>query len=282
MSAPIAVAQNAQEIFDATRIQLIDKSASKLERQIRAELEKYQVGSGYSQGEEEDQAARTEVVGQEAFDYGIELGKYVRGNEINGILNRYSTTISQIYDFNKFIVDGNILLPTVGYAERLFEQMSETKVRSVRASYTLEKAARLVAQPPTWRDYLFRQHALPPEVHPLLYPRDETEKMVFDYEFERGYRAGVTHVNLIFDSDWKRLQNDVEGHYRFRILAAQNIVSLPSASRGAYPIQRSQDRKTIYLNDVILEVNRDSEFTDTSDWEPGFRRELSGGKDVDQ
>jgi defect-in-organelle-trafficking protein DotC len=114
-----------------------------------------------------------------------------------------------------------------------------------------------------------------------LLPRSVEEKKAFDAGFIRGWNAGIRQADMIYEQDRIRLQGDIEGHYRFRILAAQNIVSLPVAQSDKYSIYRSDDGRTLYVNDVIMTINSDSDFTNTELWEPFFRRDLSGAANVD-
>ena len=181
----------------------------------------------------------------------------------------------QAFDFTKFIVNGNILLPTVQITKSIVDQENVQSMRAVSASYTLKQTSKVVLTPPTWRDYLVRLYPKPAEVSEVLTPRNSIEKEAFDHEFKKGWSVGVRQAERIFDADYTRLENDIVGHYDFRILASQGVLSLPSTSQSLYPTYLTEDGKTLYINDKILGIDTDAKFTDANHWTPYFRQ---GGK----
>ena len=82
---------------------------------------------------------------------------YWRYQNIVASLDRQSIELHTVFSFNKFLVDGKMLMPSIIEANKVFEQTTDATVRTVNVSYTLDKPARLVPSPPTWRDYLIRR-----------------------------------------------------------------------------------------------------------------------------
>ena len=107
---------------------------------------------------DEEIVTRMKAIEQEAFNYGLDNGIHYRGEEILGIYEKYNTSLQQTFNFNRFIMNGNILLPKVSVGRRLFDQMTTKMVRRVNASFKLKAEAQLVPNAPSWREYLVRYY----------------------------------------------------------------------------------------------------------------------------
>lgn len=214
---------------------------------------------------------RLDALKVSAFRWGSQEGMYWRYQIILNMLEANSLELHTAADFNKFLVDGKMLVPVISKSERMFQQNNDSSVRTVSVAYTLEKPARLVPQAPTWRDYLIRAVDTPVKPHDALFPRTEIEKVVWADALNRGWRSGVEQADAIFDIDLRRMHADIDGMFRFRILFAQNIVTLPIYKNSRYNVVKVEDGKTIHLNDIVYEITDQSEFSDTKEWEPFFR-----------
>lgn len=225
----------------------------------------------YDKDEQGVKQVRLTTLKQAAFSWGVQEGLYWRYQNITASLDAQSLQLHTIFDFNKFLVDGKMLLPSIIEAERIFEQKSDTTVRTVNVSYTLDKAARLVPQTPTWRDYLLRRIDKPQEPHHVIFPRNDSEKAVWLEQLDKGWEAGVAQADDIFELDLRRLQKDIEGMFRFRKLLAMGIVTMPRIASSKYSTIKLNNGKTININDVVYSITTQSEFTETDRWEPFFR-----------
>jgi len=214
---------------------------------------------------------RLKTLKNAAYSWGVQEGLYWRYNNIVEILERESLQLHTIFDWSKFIVDGKMLMPSVVEAERIFDQSSSSQVRTVNISYTLNEQARLVPQNPTWRDYLIRAVDKPQKPHDVIFPRTKEERAAWNHNLRRGWKTGVKQANDIFEIDLRRLQKEFEGRYRFRKLLTMGIVSLPKVSSSKYTILKTDNGKTMNLNDVVWTITRQSDFTDKDNWQPFFR-----------
>ncbi|MCH9665933.1 MAG: type IV secretion system DotC family protein [Gammaproteobacteria bacterium] len=214
---------------------------------------------------------RMDALKVSAFRWGSQEGMYWRYQIILAMLEENSLELHTTADFNKFLVDGKMLLPVISKSERMFQQNNDTSVRTVSVSYTLEKPARLVPQAPTWRDYLIRAVDTPVKPHDALFPRTNVEKVVWADALSRGWQSGAEQADAIFDIDLRRMHADIDGMFRFRNLLAQNIVTLPIYKNSRYNVVKVEDGKTIHLNDIVYEITEQSEFSDTEKWEPYFK-----------
>ncbi len=206
-----------------------------------------------------------------AYQWGVRAGMFDRYQSIQHLLDKRARQLDTIFGFDKFLIDGKILLPTVLQTERIFEQTTDRRVRTVNVSYTLDKLSRLVVRPPSWRQYLTRTIENVVQPHNVMFPRTPEETNAWEVELTRGWRSGAKQADEIFAMDFLNLQNEIEGMYRYRKLLPQNIVTLPKANASHYSVQRTADGKTINLNDVVYTLDRESTFTNTDDWAPIFK-----------
>lgn len=216
---------------------------------------------------------RLQTLKQAAFSWGVQEGLHWRYGNVVESLDKQSLELHTVFSFNKFIVDGKMLLPSIIKAERIFEQTAEDQARTVNVSFTLDKPARLVPQTPTWRDYLIRAIDEPQKPHDVIFPRTAEESKVWIENLDRGWGEGVSQADDIFEIDLRRLQRDIEGMYRFRKLLAMGVVTMPKISSSKYSVVTLDNGRTINLNDVVYQISDQSDFTKTEKWEPFFRVE---------
>lgn len=218
--------------------------------------------------DDSSQIDRINFVKNEAYNYGLESAMYYEQNRLNAILEEHSSIWYQTFNFSPFIVNGNILLPSLRVTTSLMEQVSSTKIRRVKASYHLSADAEIVSSPPTWRDYLIRLTPKPAIIDEVLRPRSDIEKIAFDNSFKNGWRIGKMQAASIFESDLARLESALVELYDFRIKAAQGILTIPTTIEDPYPTRLSEDGKTLYVDDVIYQIEKSSEFTSPKNWKP--------------
>lgn len=214
---------------------------------------------------------RLQTLKQAAFSWGVQEGLFWRYGNIVTSLDNQSLELHTVFSFNKFIVDGKMLLPSIIKADRIFEQTASDTARTVNVSFTLDKPARLVPQTPTWRDYLIRNIDEPQKPHDVIFPRTPEETQVWVENLDKGWEEGVKQADDIFEIDLRRLQRDIEGMYRFRKLLAMGIVTMPKIASSKYSVVKLDNGRTMNLNDVVYSITTQSDFTETEKWEPFFR-----------
>ena len=214
---------------------------------------------------------RAKVVKQAAFSWGVQEGLYWRYQNIVSILDAQSLELHTVFGFNKFIVNGKMLLPTVIEAKRIYEQTTDISARTVNVSYSMDKPARIIPQPPTWRDYLIRAIDTPQKPHGVVFPRTAEEGAAWREGINRGWEEGVNQANDIFFIDLIKLKKDIEGLYRFRKLLAMGIVTMPKVASSKYSVIELDSGKTLNINDVVYSITTQPDFTETDKWEPFFR-----------
>jgi defect in organelle trafficking protein DotC len=226
---------------------------------------------GYDKDDQGVKQIRLQTLKQAAFSWGVQEGLSWRYENIVAALDKQSLELHTVFSFNKFIVDGKMLLPSIIKAERIFEQKASDTARTVNVSFTLDKPARLVPQTPTWRDYLIRRIDEPQKPHDVIFPRTPEEAKVWAENLDKGWKEGVKQADDVFEIDLRRLQRDIEGMYRFRKLLAMGIVTMPKIASSKYSVVKLDNGRTMNLNDVVYSITTQSDFTETEKWEPFFR-----------
>ena len=212
---------------------------------------------------------RDKTMRETAYSVGSQSALAYRTHQINQLLEANADVISRIYNFSPFLIDGRALYPVVMKSQRMYEQESDKRARLVSVSYLLSKPARLVPEPPSWREYLIRP-VVPPELpNPSLFPQTSAEKAIWIKEVTDGWRDGLEQAEQINEFDIQRLERDYTGMQQFRILLAQGIVQLPEISTGDHGVVK--DGKTLNVEDVIYEITSDADFTESKKWAPVFR-----------
>ena len=210
--------------------------------------------------------ARLALVEQEAFNYGIENAVYLETKRINEKLELHSNLLNRAYNFGLFILDGNVLLPSIRRSGQVTEE-NEGSLRKIEASYTFITNAKVVTTPPTWRDFLFRQLPLPQELSAVAQPKNKMEQTAFERGLKSGYLAGIKQANEIFSSDWSNLDEIITGMYVYRKLVASGHLSLPKSKVDLSVRNLSGDGKTLYLNERIMSVTQPASFKPSENWE---------------
>ena len=170
-------------------------AAMALPQKIQSLLEaSHSINSRGSQKSEDEKAIelRYKAISTEAYSWGVQLGAHYRMQEIQKILESESFKLNKVFNFSKFIVDGQMLMPTAIEAERIYVKNGNKEARSVNTSYTLDSPPRIVSQVPTWRNYLVRTIEYPDAPIKQAHPKKIAMKVeVWDYEFKRGFEKGI-------------------------------------------------------------------------------------------
>ena len=224
---------------------------------------------------EEQRNIRIRAIKNVAKSFGNQSGLYEEYERIQERVEAIRPSLDKILSFSKFIIDGMILCPVVEESERVFHQLNDKKIRTVNKTYSISHAARIVAQPPTWSDYIIRSVQPPQPVHNVMLPRNDTERQAFNQAFSEGYESGVEQAQEIFTHDIRELDRILTGMYRFRILAEQNIVTLPRLNTTTNEVVHLNNGKELHVKDVVYEISNDSIFDESTKWTPYFRFEGS-------
>ena len=136
--------------------------------------------------------------------------------------------------------------------------------------FNINRNARIVSTPRTWRAYLEREWgavAQPPEV---LKPRTNAEKKEWVKYLTNGWKEGTAQADEIFQADLNKLVADYTGMIRYRKLLAQGVVSAPYALQVDHGVTGGGDEMRV--GDRAVQITGPSVLrTEAYEWQPVSR-----------
>lgn len=215
-------------------------------------------------GEAREGELRDKAVHGEAFAAGAQRGLYARTNAIFAILEKMSGELDSIYDF-KLLKSGKIMPPVITEAKETFVQDNGGQsARQSDRTWEILVPAKIVASTPIWRDYIMTYISKPADVDPVFLPKSEKEKTLWETSYCEGYNAGYRQADLTFRESLNRLTRDYLGMLRFKILAAQKIVSEPVLEEGRLGV--TTQGKRLFVDDRVYKITVPSNWEDPSKW----------------
>jgi len=149
------------------------------------------------------------------------------------MLRRYEPTLDSAYDFQPLVLrhgTSQILMrpPIVSQAQMAFALGDAGQVaRETACVYSITRQAQLASAPPNWRSYLVRNWGWPKRPADAVLPRTEAEVAVWNKFVAEGWAQGEKQAVEIFLSDLGRLQRDIVGMARYRVLLRAGVVENP-------------------------------------------------------
>lgn len=174
---------------------------------------------------------RDSAVQEAAQTYGSQHGYRKRALEILRLLERRSSELSAVYDFNRVAMPaplrtGFVIPPVVARSFVAHEFEAGGQASSAADEYLeILRPGRLSPVVPTWRDYLLidvDEPGLPPS---SLMPSDSSEEKKFRSWFGEGWWAGKSQAEAEFAHRLRRLRRDYEGMLEYRRLIAAGLMS---------------------------------------------------------
>lgn len=238
LDTPIEGARIAPEIPDVVH-------APSLEEQMA-------LRPGYEPGQK-DTTARDSALKQTGWAYGARGGLAARGEALNEMLRRYAPTLDRVFDFRTVVLpvgNGSLLLrpPVVTEAQMAVAvDASGQTARETGRIYEITRQGALVTAPPQWRTWLVRSVDVPGEPAETLRPRTRHEVEIWDEALARGRAAGERQAVEVFLDDLARLQRDLVGMARYRLLLQAGKVRPPeltshyASTQGGHDLMRIED-----------------------------------------
>lgn len=211
---------------------------------------------------------RAEALHEAALSFGARGGLAARGFALNEILRRYESRLDATYDFRTLVVPvggGQTLMrpPVVTEAQMAFALGEGGQVaRETGRVYEITRQAQLSSAPPNWRSYLVRTWVNPTPPPDDLRPRSKQEVEYWNKWVADGWGKGERQGTEIFLSDLGRLERDLVGMARYRVLLRANLVEQPKvtfanrAVQGGRDKMRVNDRTITITNQPGLNANR--------------------------
>ena len=201
---------------------------------------------------------RRDMLRTAALTYGAQGGLAARSFAINEMLRRYQAQLDSTFDFGALVLpaDGGMTLmrpPVVSAAQMAFALGDNGQVaRRTSCVYQITRGAQLASTPPNWRSYLVRTWAAPRRPTDAALPRTKQEVAYWDKWVAEGWADGERQAVEIFLSDLGRLQRDIIGMARYRVLLRAHLVEPP---RVAFKNRRAVGgRDSLHIGDKVIRI----------------------------
>ncbi len=206
------------------------------------------------------EAGRAEILRQSGAEYGAQGGLSARAFAINEMLRRYEPQLDGSYDFRALVLPvggtGQTLMrpPVVTEGQMAFAlgDAGAQVARETSCIYQITRIAELTSAPPNWRSYLVRNWGKPPRPPDAALPRTKAEAAYWNKFVAEGWGQGEKQAVDIFLSDLGRLQRDLVGMARYRVLLRAHLVESP---RIALLRRRTEGgRDTLRVGDTTVRI----------------------------
>jgi len=197
--------------------------------------------------------ARLEALKEAALGYGVRSGLARRSFEIGQVIQQHERMLDSIYNFAAMVLDKNVLPPVLLQARNSLNQTGTDTIRTVDATYRIERQAQFVTVPPNWRDYLMRDFKYTSELPASsLLPNSDAEKVVWQQGVAEGWKVGTQQANQIFDQSLARLERDYKGMILYKSLLAKGMISKPYVAEADLGV--TGDGNSVNINDRVLRI----------------------------
>jgi defect in organelle trafficking protein DotC len=182
------------------------------------------------------EAGRQNILYDGGLAYGARGGLAARAFAINEMLRRYESTLDSVYNFDDVILrrpGSQIIMrpPVISEAEMAMALGDGGQIaRETACVYSITKIAQLSTAPPNWRTYLVRSWEQPSRPADAVLPRTEQEVQYWNKYVAEGWGEGERQANEIFLNDLGRLQRDITGMARYRVLLRAGVVAKPGVA----------------------------------------------------
>jgi defect-in-organelle-trafficking protein DotC len=180
-------------------------------------------------------APRDRAQKEAAYSTAIQLGTNSRYQEIlDTVVKPLEGRLDAIFDFKRLMIrEGEVsVLPPVlteaGRALRVGESGKNATYQS--GSFLMVSGARIVPNPPDWREYLYMELIDPEEIHPSLYPVGAREGSLWRERADQGYGIGREQADVLFQNQVARLTRDFTGLLLYEELKGGKQVSSPKVT----------------------------------------------------
>ena len=212
---------------------------------------------------------RKDALKQTAYTLGLQKAVKWRYGKIRALLADQAGRLNQIFEFKPLLMhDGRVLPPAITEATGGYRVESKKQASSVDVVYQIIRPARMVSNPPSWRDYLWQTYPSFSEkdVQAGVLPETDEERQMWKEAAVKGWEVGIQQAERLYRNNLNRLKRDYRGIVKFKTLAEQDIVSLPVLAEGRPGIE--VQGKKLSIDRRIFRITQESTFQEESEWKP--------------
>jgi defect-in-organelle-trafficking protein DotC len=209
---------------------------------------------------------RNAAVREAAFSLAAQTALAWRYDKLLKFTKSQEGTLDRIANYAPFVVDNHMLLPSVTETRDRYEiTPDETKLRSVRIQYIIDEPARAVTEAPTWRDFIWREFYYPEQPDDVLFPRNETEVLIWESAADEGWDSGLEQAHMIWENNLNEMVRSIRGRITFKILEARDIVQMPVMT-ATEPTVTTSGNTVLNAGDTIYSVAVPVSFRPQDHW----------------
>jgi len=220
---------------------------------------------------------RAQQIQQTAAAFGAQAGMMARARQIDDELAMNAAMYNKAFDFAKLELPGGVMPPVITEGRDSFNLSSPDVLRAEGRLYDIVVPARLVASPPTWRDYLWMPTGKLEVPASTLLPTTSDERALWDVWVRRGWEEGDHLADAEFHANLARMQRDMLGMVRYRMLEAQGLVVAPVIRQDHLGVTGGGN--TMAIDDRVIAIRQPARLDpDTHRWE--FKKPVTNARDL--
>jgi defect in organelle trafficking protein DotC len=217
---------------------------------------------------------RADMLQTAALTYGAQGGLAAESFSINQMLQRYEPQLDATFNFTPLVLpagDGQTLMrpPIVTSAQMAFALADNGQVaRETACIYQITEEAQLASAPPNWRSYLVRSWSPPMKPTDAVLPRTKQEAAYWSVWVAQGWAAGETQAVEIYQDDLGRLERDLVGMARYRVLLRAGLVEPPVVAFSDQAVEGGRD--SLHVSDQTIRITDQPGLQgNANQWQPG-------------
>lgn len=211
---------------------------------------------------------KEDAIIETGISIGAQAGLAHETKQINLVLKKYSAKLDDIFNFNRMLLNNNVLCPVLVKSNNNFHlDPNGDKIRIADETYMIVKQARFVTAAPNWREYL--QHTYPEPSRPdnSLLPSTSSERKVWRDAVTKGWEHGIKQARNIFSNNLNKLTQDFKGMVLYKYLLTKKMVTEPSVGMTSLGITGSNSE--LRVNDQVLRITALPKIqTNSEEWQP--------------
>lgn len=210
---------------------------------------------------------RLEIIRETATTLGARGALAWQSVQINRQLEKEATYLDHIFDFNRLLINNDVLPPVLEEANDHLNLNSHDSIRLASKIYKIQAPAKFVTTAPNWRNYLWMNYKKPLLPDKSLLPRTQAEANIWNMYLKDGWHEGLAQANAIFSINVNRLRRDFTGMLLYRKLLAQHMVSEPYVAQANLGV--TGDANELRIDDRIKRITAPAQLqTNEKRWTP--------------
>ncbi len=218
---------------------------------------------------------RVDALEEAALSYGARGGLQWRTWHIRNEMETRARYLDKVFNFRELLIpapSGLMIEPPI-VSEAMDALLINNRGEQAAVAdkiLRINRNARIVSAPRTWRTYLEREWGTVEPPPDILRPINKVERALWEEQIRKGWARGIEQADDIFQADLNSLVTDYQGMIRYKSLLAQNMISPPYAMQvdrgvtGDGTIMRIGDRELEITNMPQLQTGHDQ-------WQPANR-----------